>query len=149
MEPFGEPGMPQAQFTANRQNGSPPRRHGNLVPRSLPQLHEHRRITEKLFPGCRQRRAILVANEEGAAKLLLERPDPGAHGCLAHIELFRGSHKTARSDDLQKGPRKLDIHNRPPLRANSINFFAPMKLLNSFACLSLERKDKRADGARR
>jgi len=110
VQPFREPRMPETQFTTDRQNRPPSQRHRDLMSRSLPQLHEHWRVAQELLAGWRERRTILVANEQWSAKLLLERPDTGADGRLAHVELFGGPHKTARPDDFHKGPCKLDIH---------------------------------------
>ncbi len=54
----------------------------DLVTRSLPQLHECRGVTEKLFAGRRQGRTAFIANEQRAAELLLKGAHAGADGGL-------------------------------------------------------------------
>ena len=85
-------------------------RNGHLVPRSLPQLHEGRRVTKKLFPGGSQRRSCLIAHEERASKLLLEHFDAGTDGRLAHIEALRGADEAAGRYDFQEGSGEFRVH---------------------------------------
>ena len=50
-------------------------------------------MTQKLLSGRCQRRATFDSNEQRASELLLQEPDPRAHGRLRDIESFRGRMK--------------------------------------------------------
>ena len=106
--------MREAELAADRQDGSPTRRHGDLMTGPLPQLHEHWRVAQKLLASWRQRRSILVTDKKRSTQLLFQRPDAGTDRRLAQVELFGRAHKAACSDDLQKGSCEFDIQGVAP-----------------------------------
>ena len=67
-------------------------------------------VTLELPPGGRQHRAGLVAHEQHAAELLLERVNARRHGGLADVEAIRGSDETAVGDDAEERAGKFSVH---------------------------------------
>jgi hypothetical protein len=70
------------------------------MPSSLPQLHEGRCVTEKLLTSGSERRARLVAHEQGPTELLLEHFDARADGRLPNVKTLGSSEEAAGRHDL-------------------------------------------------
>jgi hypothetical protein len=68
------------------------------------------RVAQEALAGRRQPRPGLVADEQPAAELVLERTDPGAHRRLGDVETAGGGNKAARLGDLEESPGLRDIH---------------------------------------
>src|SRR5690606_25235352 len=77
---------------------------------ALPYLDQRGGIAKELLSCRRQLRAGLVANEQRLAELLLEHFDPRADRGLCQVEARRRVDEAACPDDLEKGPRRGDIH---------------------------------------
>src|SRR6185312_15548040 len=77
---------------------------------ALPQLHERRRKTQKLFSSPRKRRPTLMSHEQWSAELPLKDANSCADRRLTDVQSVSGLDETSRRDDLKKGPGKLSVH---------------------------------------
>ena len=102
--------MPKADLAADCQNGATAWRHRNLVKRALPQLNEHRRVTQELLACRSERSSALMPNEKRASELLFEAADSCAHGCLGDIQPLRSPDEAAGRNDLDESSREFDVH---------------------------------------
>ena len=101
-EPVSQQRMPEAEFAADTHDVLPPRRKSHLIARMLPHLNQGHGVMDEAFPGRRQTRTRLVADEQPAAKLVLQRLDPGAHRRLGQVQTLRGGAEAATRQYFEK-----------------------------------------------
>jgi hypothetical protein len=82
------------------------------VARLLDSADQRRGVALKL-PACRgEHRARLVAHEQLAAELILQREDAGRDGGLADMKAVGGADEIAGADDREKRAGEFGIHPR-------------------------------------
>src|SRR3546814_8309664 len=97
----------------------------------------------ELPPGRRQRGAALVAHEEGAAEMLLQRMDARAHRRLGDVEPLGGADEAAGGDDGQESARQFRVHGTFPISAVYIDTFDINGRFSSFVtCVDTPRSEK-------
>src|SRR5690606_39248689 len=108
-KPIKQQRVPQAEFTAERNDTRSARRNRKLLTGPLPNLHERLGETLEFPPRRRKRRPVAVTHEQAAAKLLLERSDAGADRGLGDMKTVGRLEKAAGMDDLKEGPRPIYV----------------------------------------
>jgi len=115
-QPVEQQRVPQALLAADRQHRALAARHRDLMARTLPHLHHHRRVAHELLAGGGQRGAGLVAHEQARADRLFQRAHARADGRLRDVQPLGGAHEAAAGDDVEKGACKGDVHGRDLVR---------------------------------
>jgi hypothetical protein len=113
-QPVQQQRVPQAEFAAERHDAGAAGRDGELLARTLPDLHHGLRETFELAAGGSQRGTIAVAHEQLPAEFLLQRADSCAHRRLGDMQAIRSFQETAGMNDLQKSPGTVYVHGAPP-----------------------------------
>jgi hypothetical protein len=88
-----------------------------------PDLHQRQRVADEEFARRRQRCAGPVTHEQLAAKLLLERLDPGTDRGLRDVQAVGGLHEAAARDDFEEGAGQVDVHWEALRRRHLMQYF--------------------------
>ncbi|MCS3478250.1 hypothetical protein M2212_005096 [Bradyrhizobium elkanii] len=102
--------LPKADAAADHQRRGKSLGDSDVMARLLDGADQHRGVALKLPARRRQRGAGLVAHEQHAAELLLERVDAGADGRLADMQPLRRGDEVAGAHHRQERPGQFGIH---------------------------------------
>ena len=109
--------LPQADAAANDQCSAEAFGNADVMARLLDCPHQRRGMTLKLPARRRQRGAGLVANEQRATELLLERMNARADSRLADVETLRSGDEIARGHHGQERSGQFGIHGAQNLQS--------------------------------
>ena len=102
--------FPQADAAADHQRSAKSLGNADVVTRLFDGADQRRGVALKLPAGRRQRGAGLVAHEQRAAELLLERVNARADGGLADMETLGRGDEIARGHHRQERPGQFGVH---------------------------------------
>src|SRR5690606_8486552 len=145
--------FPDTDAAADRQRRAESLRDPGILPRALDRAEQRRRVLLEHASGRRQRRAGLVALEQAASELLLERLDPCADRRLRNAEFLRGLDEVAGGDDGKERACELGIHfetawferRRFGSSALEVNFARRARIVRATRCSSSKRSKTRIE----